>query len=64
MLALATFAGMTAVAGEAGAERQMRQRHISLAAEPPSTTHVVAVAAGTATVLLFDSPPHGCWYGR
>ena len=56
MLALTTFTGMTAVAGEPGAERQMRQRHITLAAEAPAATHVVHVAAGTATVLLFDSP--------
>ncbi|MFP2924523.1 DUF2381 family protein [Pyxidicoccus sp. 3LG] len=56
MLVLTTLAGMAAVAAEPGAERQMRQRHITLSAETPATTHVVHVAAGTATVLLFDSP--------
>ncbi|MCY1018304.1 DUF2381 family protein [Pyxidicoccus sp. MSG2] len=56
MLVLTTLAGMTAVAGETGVERQMRQRHITLSAENPATTHGVHVAAGTATVLLFDSP--------
>ncbi|MCP3137151.1 DUF2381 family protein [Pyxidicoccus sp. QH1ED-7-1] len=47
---------MAAVAGEPGVERQMRQRHITLSAETPAATHVVHVAAGTVTVLLFDSP--------
>lgn len=56
MLMLTTLAGMTAVAGEPGVERQMRQRHITLSVENPATTHGVHVAAGTATVLLFDSP--------
>jgi len=56
MLVLTTLAGMTAVAGEPGVERQMRQRHITLSAEAPAATHVVHVAVGTATVLLFDSP--------
>ncbi|MFP2908378.1 DUF2381 family protein [Pyxidicoccus sp. 3LFB2] len=56
MLVLTTLAGMTAVAGEPGVERQLRQRHITLSAEAPAAAHVVHVAAGTATVLLFDSP--------
>ncbi|MBZ4419100.1 DUF2381 family protein [Myxococcus sp. RHST-1-4] len=47
---------MAAVAGDTGAERQMRQRHITLSAEAPATPHVVHVAVGMATVLLFDSP--------
>ncbi|QSQ21519.1 DUF2381 family protein [Pyxidicoccus parkwayensis] len=47
---------MTAVAGEPGEERQMRQRHITLSTENPAATHGLHVAAGTATVLLFDSP--------
>lgn len=56
MLMLTTLAGMTAVAGEPGGERQMRQRHITLSAERPAATHTLHVAAGAATVLLFDSP--------
>ncbi|WP_275899195.1 DUF2381 family protein [Pyxidicoccus caerfyrddinensis] len=56
MLVLTTLAGMTAVAGDTGVERQMRQRHITLSAENPATMHGLHVAAGTATVLLFDSP--------
>ena len=56
MLVLTTLAGMTAVAGEPGVERQLRQRHITLSAETSATAHVVHVGAGTATVLLFDSP--------
>jgi uncharacterized protein (TIGR02268 family) len=56
MLVLTTLAGMAAVAGEPGVERQMRKRHITLSAEAPAAMHVVHVAAGTATVLLFDSP--------
>ncbi|NMO16374.1 DUF2381 family protein [Pyxidicoccus fallax] len=47
---------MTAAAGDASLERQMRQRHITLSAEAPATPHIVHVAVGTATVLLFDSP--------
>ena len=56
MLIVTTLAGMTAVAGNSGGERQMRQRHITLSTENPAATHGVHVAAGTATVLLFDSP--------
>ncbi len=56
MLVLTTLAGMTAVAGEPGVERQLRQRHITLSAEGPVTAHAVHVATGTATLLLFDSP--------
>jgi uncharacterized protein (TIGR02268 family) len=56
MLVLATVAGMTAVAGGPDVERQLRQRHITLSAEGSATAHAVHVAAGTATVLLFDSP--------
>ncbi|MCP3103003.1 DUF2381 family protein [Myxococcus sp. K15C18031901] len=47
---------MAAVAGEAALEPKMRKRHITLAADTPERTHVVAVAGDTATVLLFDSP--------
>lgn len=56
MLVLTTLAGMTAVAGHPSGERQMRQRHITLSTQNPAATHGVHVAAGTATVLLFDSP--------
>jgi hypothetical protein len=56
MLVLTTLAGMMAVAGDTGVERQMRQRHITLSAENPATTHGSHVAAGTATVLSNQRP--------